>query len=721
MDSTSQGTPASGAITLHPNNQKNETPVIDYSEEAKKYISFRRQRMIAARDVRDQAHQEFDDMGFLAYYELLKKADDQYLAPRKNKQDTSINTGTIRDKDSSLLEYAMKYDFEPVAQVYDDEDQMLEELASTTEDMLRKSFILEDLKTKKKLIARSMIAFGTALVEDAWVERWTTEKDFGTGKATMGSVKSTWTDKKVKQYDGAQIKLWDLRKCYFGDIRKFFMNGPQGQPYFFTAEYESYDVVQTIFGDWDRWKYVPTTVVQSEEIASAQIYSAWWTLRPITQNYVEIIRYYDPIANEFTITLNGVDMLPIMEKKTTISLGEGQTQEKTLISGFPLTAVSPSGAIPFAKFDLEPMHDFAYSKSQPAKMRILADIENMWLKLMLGMMKQKAKPTMGNKSGKQFGPEITDPAEIINDIRDGDLFPILPNYAGAQPADFSFFQLLKKEQAKNSVEDSWQGIDNQGAEMTATQDLNNMKSQSLKVAACFDGLVSGHTQLFWLRTYNLAKNWTKPIDARIDMERKIIVDHYRTITMPTTGENGGNATKKIIFTKDTPVRPGGKPTLADSQDLHQQEMDHKENGGGEMMITLLHPELYASMKLSWYYCCVPVVNETDPLAYMMFAKQIGDAINAFGPDSLNVRKLKYRFAKFTGQNYDTWFISEQELEQKRQEAQQAEAAAAGAPQGGGGTAPVINMHTAHGAQPGSRPSIASAVKNKTPTLGPIMK
>lgn len=705
-------TPLIATNTLHPNNVQNTVPVPDYSEEAKVFINFRRQRMVAARDQRDAPHQEFDDMGFLKWYEIQKLADDQYVAPRKNAQDTSINVGTIRDKDSTLVQYVSKYDFEPIAQCYDDNDTMMEEIAEVGEDMVRKSLMLEQWRDKSKLIYRSMVTFGVAMVEDQWVERWNTEKDFGTSKATIGSIKSTWTEKKVKTYDGCQAKLWDLRKCYFGDIRKFFMNGPQGQPFFFTVEYESYDVVKTLYGDWDRWKYVPTTVTYTPELNTNSNFINSWTLRPISVNYCEIIRYYDPIANEFAITINGIDMLPIMEKK----VKGPDSQPKTLVSGFPLTAISPSGAIPFAKFDLEPMHDFVYSKSQPAKMRVLGDIENMFFKLMLGMMKQKAKPTMGNKSGKQFGQEVTDPAQVINDIREGDLFPVLPNYTGATPSDFSYYQMIKKEMSKNSVQDAFQGIDNQGSEMTATQDLNNMKSSSLDVAALFDGIISGNTQLYWLRTYNIAKNWTKPIDVQIDVFKKEIQNKYRTVNVPTQGEAGNSATKKIIFTKDTPKRPAGKATLQDSQDIHQQELDAKKNGEGEHIITLMHPEQYASMKLNWYYCCIPVINESDPMAYMMFAKQIGDAMTVFGVDSLNVKKLKYKFAKVTGNDFDTWFLSEQEVQQKQQEMAQRDQVAAG-----GGNAPIINPATAHGAQPGAKPTVANIAKGARPQLGTIMR
>lgn len=700
--------PLTGVETIHPNSKQTQIPQIKYSEEAKKYINFRRQRMIAARDLRDMKHEEFDDFGFQQYYEILKKADDQYVAPRINKQDTSINAGTIRDKDTTLVEYACKYDFEPVAQVFNDEDEMMEDLAEVGEDLVRKSKLMEDYKSKAKLIYRSMVAFGTALVEDAWVERWTLEKTFGKG-AKLGADSTEWEQKYVKKYDGCQAKLWDLRKCYFGDIRKFFMNGPQGQPYFFTVEYESYDVTKQTFGDLDRWKYVPNTVVITPELSTpAATFQSWWTLRPITLNYCEIVRYYDPIMNEFAITINGVDMLPIMDKTLEVN-----GVKKQLISGFPLTAISPSGAIPFAKYDLEPMHDYAYSKSQPAKMRVFADVENMMVKAFIGMFKQKWKPTMGNKSGRVFGAEVTDPASVINDIRDGDLFPILPNYQGAQPADFSFYKTIKAELSKNSVEDSFQGIDGSDQDpkkKTATQDMNDLKAQSLKVASLFDGIIAGENQLNWLRTYNIAKNWTKPIDTQIDVLQKSIQNKYRTVTLSSEIDGGQKTTKKIIFTKDTtPARSKGKSTLEDSQKVHQEEMDHANEHGSEIRLAYLHPEQFATLKLNWSYTSVPVPNGSDPLSYMLFAKQINDAAQFFGPDSLNTKKLKHRFASLTGNDFDTWFLKEKELEQKRQQAQQqiqGGAPSAGAPPG------VIPGKTQ-----GGQPTIAGAVSGANPMAG----
>ncbi len=697
--------PLSGVQTIHPNNEVNSVPPAEYSEAMKNYIMHKRRRMIAARDARDVPRDETDNMPFLKWYDIQKKADDQYIAPRKNKTDTEINTGTIRDKDTTLVEYAMKYDFEPVAQVFDDEDEMLEELAETAEDMVRKSKLIEEYKQKAKLIYRSMVTFGTALVEDGWFERWVIEKNIGKS-FKMGSLDSTWVERKIKQADGCQAKLWDLRKCYFGDIRKFFMNGPQGQPYFFTVEYESYDVTKKFFEDWDNWKSVSTTVVISPEMTAANTFSSYWTLRPITLNYCEIIRYYDPIENEFSLTINGTEMLPIMEKKIRQEGGV-----KTLISGFPLTAVSPSGAIPFAKFDLEPMHESAYSKSQPAKMRVWGDVENMIVKLLLRMMKQKSDPTLGNKSGKNFHrEEATTPGTIINDIREGDLFPILPNFKGPEPADFSMFEMVKKELDKNSVDRSFQGTDNQPQNETATQDMNDMKAQSLKVASMFDGICYGEAQLNWLRTYNISKNWTKPIEVKVDSFNKALVNKYRTVTMSTSIDGGQKGTKKIIFTKDTHKKS--------SEDLHMEEIGWDDKRGmatkpeSGNRIILLHPEQYAQMKFSWFYTTVPVPNGSDPLSYILFAKQINDATTFFGPDSLNVKKLKHRFAALTGNDFDTWFISQQELDQKQQMQQQQQM-----------QNPVGSPQTVPGKPINGNPTIAGAAQGANPaaSLGSIMK
>lgn len=211
------------------------------------------------------------------------------------------------------------------------------------------------------------------------------------------------------------------------------------------------------------------------------------------------------------------------------------------------------------------------------------------------------------------------------------------------------------------------------------------------------------------------KNWTKAIDMRVDDLNKSIISEYRTVTVPSTSADGKKVTKKIMFTKDTPKLAKGKKraSLDDSFDMMQQEQDHKKENGTEVLTTKLHPEIFAQTKMMWTYNCVPVPNSTDPLSYMVFAKQIQDALMTFGPQSLNVKRLKHRFAQLTGQDYDEWFLSEQELQSNAAANPQPDPNAPGAPGGASKTG-------APGVIPGkptpAGPSIASAVAGGKPAM-----
>ncbi len=153
----------------------------------------------------------------------------------------------------------------------------------------------------------------------------------------------------------------------------------------------------------------------------------------------------------------------------------------------------------------------------------------------------------------------------------------------------------------------------------------------------------------------------------------------------------------------------------DNQVLVQKEQDHKTENGGEMRITYLHPELFAQTKMMWFYNCVPIPSSSDPLSYMVFAKAVQDAIAIFGPESLNVKRLKHRFASLTGHSYDQWFISEQEMQNNA-----AQAAASGQPAQGGTPA---QKPSVPGKPTAAGPSIASVVAGGKPTasLASVMR
>ena len=700
--------PISGAVTIHPNSEALSTAprVPEYTDAHRRHQMFRRQRMIAARDMRNMKQSKFDDMTFDQWWSKNELADNSYIKPRTAKGDTEINMGVTRDKDNTLLALALKFDYEPAAQVFDDEDTMMQDLAEDVEDLIFKSRQIEMYRDKAKHIYRGMLTFGTQLVEELYIEQWTMEKVL---KGHVGDKSASWTEKLTKSFEGCIAKPWDLRKCFPGDINKYFMNGPLGQPFFFTVEYLDYDTTNTIYGEWDMWDCVPTAFSMTPEIQTAQIFSNSWSLQPVTRYQVEIIKYYDPIANEFGVTLNGIDMLPVQEKTV-----KKNGVDVNLVSGFPLTAISPSGAIPFGKFDNEPMHNFFYSKSVPSKTRVIADVEDMVVKLMILGMKQMRRPPKGNKGSRVVTSDIFLPGQITNDIREGQLFDILPNQPGIQPAEFSFYEAMKVARDENSITRNFSG---QGQDTnTATQAIQDKEQQMDKVALMIDGIISGEQQLFWLRTYNIFENWTKPIDQEIDQIKKEVIDKYRTVSMQKEIDGKNKAHKIVNFS--TKAIPGSTP-MEQSMHVHQQELHagtpvlsneadrtHPYVGNNEVRISYLNPEVLRSMKLTWYYTVTPMAKNNDSLGQMMFAKAIQDAMTFFGPESLNVAKLKRKYAIKYGVEYETFFVDEETLQTQQMQMQ--------AQQPQDPNAQGVSM-------PGAKPTIGNMAQGAKPQVGAVMK
>ena len=234
-----------------------------------------------------------------------------------------------------------------------------------------------------------------------------------------------------------------------------------------------------------------------------------------------------------------------------------------------------------------------------------------------------------------------------------------------------------------------------------------------KVALMLDGIISGEQQLFWLRTYNIFENWTKPIDQEIDSIKKEVVDKYRTVSMQKEIDGKNKAHKIVNFS--TKTIPGATP-MEQSMNVHQQELHagmpalkdestrtHPYVGNNEVRISYINPEVLRSLKLTWYYTVTPMAKNNDSLGQMMFAKAIGDAIQFFGPQSLNVAKLKRKYAIKYGVDYETLFVDEETLASQQMQMQQQYPNSQG-----------VSI-------PGGKPTIGNMAQGAKPQVGAIMK
>lgn len=613
-------------------------------------------KLAQMRDERERKRPQFNDQSFSAWDDANIRADISYIPPARNKGDTRIVTGLTREKDSTLLSTCLSYDFEPNISAYDLGDMMIDEIGEEMEDLVRKSRQMEDYDSKRPLLYRGIISRGTYYAMEMYVERSEYEKDLPTNY-TMGSVSNvSWGERIKKSYSGCEVSGLDPKKVFLGSM---FIFNVQEQDVVAVVDVISRDTARSLYSTWERWVNVPKKFQQvgpSSTFAGAS--SSMWdqglTLTEINANQVERILVMKRFTNEMQIYLNGTQMLPVVDMGT-------DTLGNPIVSGFPLTAISPSGDYPIAKGDFEPVDGFAISKGQPAKMKVDQEVQDEFLKLMVLKTKQSFWPPMANNSGRVLTRQNFMPAVITDDIRKDSVYPLI-DARGVTASEFSFYQLIKEQMESKSTTAQYDGQDT--ANMTATQVLENKKQQMLKIGLSLDGIIRFERDLGMLRLRNILAHWTKAQDTKIDQVRGGVTEVYRSFTIDKSKYGRRQKSQKVIqFTTDVAKI---KETDPRGYKIYEAEARHKKETGSEISFSYIDPIALKNLKARWYMTVVPNDKKDDTLSRMIFTQNIREAIEIFGPESINVEKLKQRYAAVIGENFDTWFKDEASIQQQMQ-------------------------------------------------------
>ena len=600
--------------------------------------SFDLRRLWQISQVREGSHPQFDGMGYMKYNETNEMADISYLAPKKNKGDSRITTGVTHEKDSSTLAFLLNFNFEGSVRVFH-KDKEMEELGTAITKLVRKSRELENYDLKRKIFYRNIITQGTAFSCEEYEEVWVPNKEI------IGDIDLTkldtlkWKDNGYKKIrSGCITNLVDGKKVFLEDIRQSDINK---QPGVYTVEYAPREIIQKIWGKTERWKYVPHMITPASQqigtLTQGSVYSDW-IFGEIDFNKCEIIKVYRPYEQRYQVYINGVPMLP---------------------AKFPLTAVSPSGLINIAKGDIDPMNMFAYSKSDPAKMKIDQAVFDEILQNMIIKFRQSAFVPRVNNTDKILTPEMFLGGKVIANIDPKMVEPLIQN-PGITNSDFSFYQLFKTQLDTKSVSSMFEGQQQDGGGISLGQYMDMQKKQMLKLGGKIDGVIQWERSMLKLRVMNLLAHG-------YEQDEK---GNYKDVAMHDKLSDGSTGLNIMKF-----INPNTKT----SEEVFNEQNDYKKSVGQPAEITYLNPELMKEIITNpEYYICyevVPVDKNNDKLAQMMFVQNITQAAQLFGMDSLQVQGLKKQYAAIMGKSFDEMFISEQEMEMKRQQAQLAAQAA----------------------------------------------
>jgi hypothetical protein len=580
--------------------------------------------------VRETAHPQFDGMGYMKYNETNEMADISYIAPKKNKYDTRVTSGITHEKDSSIVALVQSFNFETTATIFY-KDQELPELSTSLTEWIRKAREIMHYDEERPRIYRNGVVQGTFFADVKHIKTMVPNKVISKNNDDYTDMNGIqWTMMGYKTlFDGPDVHMVDGKKVFLEDIHQ-----PDilKQPGVYTVEYVPRDLVESIWGKNPRWGNVPkkTTPLGSVGVMITQgsIYSDWFYM-PVDYNKCEIIQVIRPFENRYQIYINGVPMLK---------------------GGFPLTAISPSGQCHIAKGDIDTMNMFAYSKGIPAKTKMDQALYDALLRISVIMFEQQAFPPIGNNTGKLLSPDVFMPTKQTRNVRKQDI-EVLTENQGMNQSTFNFINMIKEQIDNKSVTSLLENGQPQGV-MTLGQYMDLQKRQLIKLGGIFDGFINFEKQVAHLILMDLLANCAK---------------EGSKIPMKGTFEDGSEGLRVLRFKK------GISATPEDSDALHEEEDKVKDLTGQDVRYSDVDPELLASIPGNpdyyIYYEVIPVDKNNDKVTQAFFIQQITQAQQLFGPQSLNVQKLKQQYAHVMGVPFDDMFLSQQDMQVAAQQQQ----------------------------------------------------
>ena len=591
-------------------NKKNTR--LEYTDKEKKYRSFLLSRMEKARNQREQTHVELDDKNFSTWFQDNAKSANSYNPPKTNPEDSRVNTGIIRERVGTLLSATLNYNFEASISASEKGNTKVHGLGDVIEDAVKKSRDIEHYNDKRRLIYKEIFDQGTAYAMEIKKEHIIVEKTVL--QTDLSGVKIdaiTWEKNLKTVLPTLEVELLSSPGVYLGNFKEFFI---QEQPYVFTREVLPYDVAANLYGDFERWKFVPKSLVEMSPQEDLEYVN--WRLVAVENDFVEVIKYFDRFNNELQIVLNAVMMLPIE---------------------FPMTMVSPSGLYPIAKGDAEPINKFfSLSRSIPSKTEVDQKLLDETIRMLLLKTQRSLTPPMANNTNKVLSRKIFLPGNITKGINPDLLQPIGPT-DGPSLAEFNMFNLMREINNGKSIDPVFAGEDG-GREKTATEVIQRKQQQMMKLGQGLIGIIEFERQLVLLRIYNILANWTTPIGQRVDEARKELVDIYQTFEVDTTFKDSGKRGTRVIS-----FNPEDKKQM-DGDKIAALEDDIKNKTGKEVRFSFLDSQVLRSVELIWDIEITPTEKNSSELDRVLFMQNLTQAIQTFGPQSINMNYAKERFA-----------------------------------------------------------------------------
>jgi len=558
---------------------------LKYSEKEKRANDIIHKRLQSSRDNRESPHSEFDGMTYTQYFESNEKAANTYIEPKKNKYDNNFQSGTVRSKMIPVVSNIIKLNLSPDISAHDTDDVEVNRLGNANEHIIYKTEELEGGEEKSIAECWELVKQGDVFVQEVWQEKWVKQKKMK-GKFT-GKMDTEWTEKLVKGLSQPERNIISGLGVYLGDIRQPEI---EKQPYIFTIEVMPYTNAKQIFGEWDRWKYVPKKIVRNENTSGDQNILYGWNLTELNTDEVEIIKYQDKPNNEYAVFINGIRMT-----QPGLPFQWGWDGYNIVQQG--LENISPT---------------FAYSKSMPARLKTDVAIYDKMMRLAVLLTEKAANPPRANLSGSVLSEKAFMPGVISQGLNPNQV-PLMDanGSQGVTSPIMSFIEKLARTTDEQSIPTAFQGQQGE-SEKTATQYMGDMRQAQNAIGLMITKYAMLKNKLGWLRLYNNIENWFEPIDTVVDETRNMLKNKFRTVNVETPIEDEGLGRTMVI--------PTDKDVSA--QEVYDREEELTKKTKSPTRIIYIDTRLIKRLKYIWTITIRPREKMTSELGKLMVERYL---------------------------------------------------------------------------------------------------
>lgn len=595
-----------------------------YTPDEEEYLKALKTRLENARDMRDGEHDEFDGMSYITNYELNEQLANTFVAPKRNKEDTNFQSGTVRQKIFALLSSLVNLNLTGDISAFDKEGFEVQALGDAMEDIVLKTNELDVDDEKKYLRQYELLKHGTVFVEELWDEKTQKEKKLK-GKFDGKVSGINWTTRIKKAFARPTRNIIPGLNVYLGDITKYDISE---QPFIFTVDVKPYEEARRMFEGWERWDNVPKKLQNFDQAQNTGTFNPNWRLLEVLDNQVEIVRYQDKWNNEFAVLLNGVLMTPV---------------------GLPLSWGYEDYNV--AQQNLEPIHaKFAYGKSLTSRTRNKVALLDEMLRLAVLKTQKSFMPPYVNISGRVLSNRVLMPGKITYGIQPNTLQPINAKEAeGVTQAEMAMIKEIQESINNETTSPTFAGQQARG-NPTATEIIELQRQAKMVLGLTVFSMSMLEWKLDWLRLKNLLANWFNEEDEVVDEARKTIKSKFRQVSIPRMVEGEGMGQRIIIPTKNIPS----------SQAIMTAENALTKEQGKPVRLIFLNPNEVTSSQLIWQIVVKPQERETSEVNKLLFRAELADA-QVFGP-LLNMDYLSEKFASVWEENPQKMFKKMAELQ-----------------------------------------------------------